>query len=173
MKGHPDKPTLEDLHSADPQTIANRTGIPVLWCDHQVTRRQKLHGCNLPCGGPPYSSSHLNECLAHLDREGYTYAYLICETPRLKHLACYIEFFDIEPGNPNQDQLPNLPTKPQKWDPTENPDLPPTQAKGHPKKTAHKPSSKAEKPDTRAKTSKHPPAGPPTAKSLRRAYHQA
>lgn len=89
-------PTLEQLQNNDPQTIADQCGIPICWIDHQATRRQRLHGCNIPGGRRAYSSTHLNEVLAHLASEGYQDAILICETPRRTHLACYCTFAELQ-----------------------------------------------------------------------------
>jgi hypothetical protein len=88
-------PTLDDLEDQDPQTIADGCGVPILWADHQATRRQRLHGVNVPDGQQTWTSTHLNECLQHLDAEGYNEAIFICETPKRTHLACYIQFFPI------------------------------------------------------------------------------
>lgn len=88
--------TVDQLAQGDPQQLADECGIPVVWCDHQVTRRQRLHGANVPGGDNAYTSTHFNEILQHVALEGYDCGIFICETPRRQHLACYIEFHEIE-----------------------------------------------------------------------------
>ena len=89
-------PTIDELKSHDPQTVADECRIPVIWCDHQATRRQRLHGANIPGDNHCYTSTHINECLEHLARAGFVDAIFICETPRRTHLACYITFAPLE-----------------------------------------------------------------------------
>lgn len=85
-------PDIGALHYHDPQSVADRCCIPVVWCDHQATRRVKLHGCNIPGMPNAFSSSHINEVLQHVADAGFVDAIFLCETPRRTHLACYIEF---------------------------------------------------------------------------------
>jgi len=85
-------PAVHDLTQDDPQTVADECMIPVVWCDHQATRRQRLHGVNIPGNEHCFTSTHINEVLDHLSNEGFVDAIFICETPRRTHLACYIEF---------------------------------------------------------------------------------
>ena len=89
-------PSPRDIALDDAQIIANRYKIPVVWCDHQATRRQRLHGVNLPDQTNTFSSTHLTEVLQHIDQAGYNDAIFISETPRRQHLACQIQFFPLQ-----------------------------------------------------------------------------
>lgn len=89
-------PSLGDLAQHDAQVVANDCDIPVIWCDHQATRRQRLHGANVPGGDSMYSTTHLTEAFNHISLEGYNCAILVCEDPAGKHHACYAEFHMIE-----------------------------------------------------------------------------
>jgi len=84
--------TLEELQQNDPQTLADQLSTPVIWCDHQVTRRQRLHGLNIPGKRQVFSSTHLAEILEQADKEGFVDAILICQTPAASHVACYITY---------------------------------------------------------------------------------
>jgi hypothetical protein len=84
--------TVDELAHNDPQTLADRLQAPVIWCDHQVTRRQRLHGVNIPNRLNAYTSTCLTEVLNHLAHEGYNFGIFIAETPRRTHLACQITF---------------------------------------------------------------------------------
>lgn len=88
-------PTTEELALHDAQAISDRFHIPVIWCDHQATRRQRLHGANLPSRSKAYTSTHLNEILEHLAHEGYESGVFVCQTPSGKHLACQIDFMPL------------------------------------------------------------------------------
>lgn len=82
----------------DAQVIADKFHIPVVWADHQATRRMRLHGANLPSRSKAFSSTHINEVLEHLAHEGYDHAIFVCQTPAGIHLACQIDFQPLE-GN--------------------------------------------------------------------------
>jgi len=97
MRRNNNLPTVRDLTLDDPQTVADSCQLPVVWTDHQATRRQRLHGANLPGKPHAYSSTHINEVLQHLAMNGWTDAIFICETPRRTHMACLIEFRPIDP----------------------------------------------------------------------------
>jgi hypothetical protein len=97
MKKPDELPSIEDLVYGDAQVIADECGIPICWVDHQATRRQRIHGANIPGDTACFTSTHFNELLQHLDRQGFVDAIFICETPRRQHLACYIEFQPLEP----------------------------------------------------------------------------
>ena len=85
-------PSVHALVDNEPQKVADQCCIPVVWTDHQVTRRQRLHGCNIPGHRDTYTSTHMCDVLEHLAREGWVDAILVCERPNLTHVACYIEF---------------------------------------------------------------------------------
>lgn len=89
-------PKADDLTAHDPQYVADECRIPIVWTDHQATRRQRLHGANVPDGNRSYTSTHLVEVLEWLAHEGFVDAILICETPRTTHVACYIEFHPLD-----------------------------------------------------------------------------
>lgn len=85
-------PTTEELVLNDGQFLADRYHLPVVWCDHQATRRQRLHGVNIPGNKKTFSSTHIVEVLTHVAQEGYDCAVFVCETPQGRHHACQIEF---------------------------------------------------------------------------------
>ena len=87
--------SLADLQDNDPQTLADNLSTPVIWCDHQVTRRQRLHGLNIPGKRQVFSSTHLAEVLEQADKEGFVDAILICQTPAASHVACYITYHTL------------------------------------------------------------------------------
>lgn len=91
--------TADDLAMHDAQALADAYQIPIAWTDHQVTRRQRLHGANLPGRPHAFTSTHINEVLQHLAMEGYQQAIFVCETPRRTHLACHIEFSPLRESN--------------------------------------------------------------------------
>jgi hypothetical protein len=88
--------TIDQITQGDPQTIADEIGVPIVWADHQATRRQRLHGANIPGMTHAYSSTHFNEILDHLHEAGYQDCIFICETPRRKHLAAFLRFEKLE-----------------------------------------------------------------------------
>lgn len=92
----PENLSIADLAADNPQTIADQCSMPVIYVDHQATRRNRLHGINLPGHEQGFSSSHLNEILEHLHTNGFLDAILICETPGRHHLACYIQVSQLE-----------------------------------------------------------------------------
>lgn len=96
MKKSENLPTIDDLTAGDPQTIADQCGIPVIWMDHQATRRQKLHGANIPGESNAKSSTHVNELLDLIDKAGYQDCIFICETPRRTHMAAFLHFEVLE-----------------------------------------------------------------------------
>ena len=89
-------PDTEELALHDAQSICERYHIPVVWCDHQATRRQRLHGANMPGGKNAYTSTHFVEILEHLAQHGFDAAIFICEDPRGLHHACQIEFAPLD-----------------------------------------------------------------------------
>lgn len=92
----PSFPAVSEIAAGDPQAIANELNVPIIWVDHQATRRQRLHGASIPGKPTSYSSSHMNECLEAIAEAGYETAIFICQTPAGEHLACYIEFSVLE-----------------------------------------------------------------------------
>lgn len=91
---HQAKPqtTMTELEGLDPAEIANKTRIPVIWCDHQATRRQRLHGITYPDAHEPWSSTHLVEVLEHMDETGYQCAIFMAEDPDGHAHAVWVEF---------------------------------------------------------------------------------
>lgn len=72
------------------QDICERHGLPVILCDHQVTRRQRVHVLYRPDARDFYTDYDLVECLnrcisnlggkailAHIDKVGTLHACLI------------------------------------------------------------------------------------------------
>lgn len=92
-------PTAKEVALHDAQVIADRFSIPVIWCDHQATRRQRLHGANVPGRPNAYTSTHMTEILFFLDNEGWECGIFICETPQGVHYACQIDFTPLEFGD--------------------------------------------------------------------------
>lgn len=89
-------PSIEDLTAHDPQQVADSLGIPVIWTDHQATRRQRLHGANIPGQEHAFSSTHINEILDIVHDNGFNDCIFICETPRRTHLAAFLHFEVLE-----------------------------------------------------------------------------
>ena len=82
----------QDLQGKDPQEIATTTKIPVIWCDHQATRRQRLHGITYPDEAAAWSSSHLVEVLDHMEETGYTEAIFMAEDVKGWAHAVWVSF---------------------------------------------------------------------------------
>lgn len=91
---HPGNPQIRyaDLIGQAPNEIANNTGLPVVWCDHQATRRQRLHGITYPGTGAPWSSTHLTEVLEHMTETGHDRALFMAEDPRGHIHGCIVTF---------------------------------------------------------------------------------
>ena len=92
MTAREELPPINELIGHDPQALADELRMPICWTDHQVTRRQRIHGMNIPGQSEAFSSTHLNECLDEMHRLGFTDCILICEKPDMSHVACYCEF---------------------------------------------------------------------------------
>lgn len=96
-------PTLmrSDIEELSPQEIADRQGIPCVFCDHQATRRQRIHGAAMPYNSTGYSSTHLVEVLEYLAENGFNVCVFLCEHPDGRMLGAVCRFDALR--TPNQE----------------------------------------------------------------------
>lgn len=97
------KISISEITNKTPQEIADSTCLPVIFCDHQATRRQRIHGAALPSAPPGYSSTHILEVLEHLAEQGYDTAVFLAETPDGRMQGAMARFEALGPQNPEID----------------------------------------------------------------------
>ena len=91
MKTNP-KLSVSDIENKSPQEIADSTAMPCIFCDHQATRRQRIHGASLPHNPAGYSSTHLLEVIEFLDQNDFDTAVFLAESPGGAMQGCMIRF---------------------------------------------------------------------------------
>jgi hypothetical protein len=92
MPDHLKLPPISEIAGLDAHDIAEKFSTPVVWVDHQATRRQRLHGVCLPGIPTVFTSTHLIEVLEHLDQWSFNSAFCIAEDNHGNQHAAFLEF---------------------------------------------------------------------------------